>query len=159
MNGVATFKSHILRRDEKGMFGIPFKRLLFSGLGGGFVMTITKIPFPDFSVLMGIIGAILFLVLTTPNGGIPRWQKMLYEWRWRMVSASAISPASVLGQLADLFGLPAGLLSLNGETLFSPEQDTAPRTRLTDWITFARPEAVDSGDGLIFTTSPALMVE
>ena len=30
---VAEIKSHVLRRDEKGMFGIPFKRLLGAGIG------------------------------------------------------------------------------------------------------------------------------
>ena len=35
MEGYADFKSHVLRRDEKGIFGIPFKRLLGCGLGGG----------------------------------------------------------------------------------------------------------------------------
>jgi hypothetical protein len=77
MEGFAEFKSHVLRREEKGMFGIPFKRLLFCGLGGGMVTTITKIPLPDFAVPLGIISVFVFLILTAPRGGIPRWQIFL----------------------------------------------------------------------------------
>ena len=36
----ADFKSHVLMRDEKGLFGIPFKRLLLAGVGGGLTYTI-----------------------------------------------------------------------------------------------------------------------
>ncbi len=85
MLGVTTFKSHILRRDEKGMFGIPFKRLLGSGLGGGLIITVTKIPLPTLSIPLGVVGTILILILTTPRGGIPRWQRMVYDWRWRLM--------------------------------------------------------------------------
>ena len=32
------FKSHVLLRDEKGLFGIPFKRWLGAGVGGGAIV-------------------------------------------------------------------------------------------------------------------------
>src|SRR5258706_1171491 len=107
MLGVTTFKSHILRRDEKGMFGIPFKRLLGAGLGGGLIITLTKIPLPSLSIPLGIVATILILVLTATRGGIPRWQRMLYDWRWRLMVAAIIAPHSLLGGLGLMFQVPA----------------------------------------------------
>ena len=43
----ADFKSHVLRRDEKGFFGIPFKRLLLAGVGGGLTYTLVNLAGPD----------------------------------------------------------------------------------------------------------------
>ena len=43
----ADFKSHVLRRDEKGFAGIPFRRLLVSGVSGGLVYTLTRICCQD----------------------------------------------------------------------------------------------------------------
>ena len=43
---VAEFKSHVLRREEKGMFGIQFKRLLGAGIGGVILFMIARIIFP-----------------------------------------------------------------------------------------------------------------
>src|SRR6266576_3222530 len=97
MEGIAEFKSHVLRRDEKGLFGIPFKRLLLSGLGGGFVTTVTKIPFPDLSIMLGIVGFFAFLVLTAPQGGIARWRMLSIRLRWHLLSATAFAPWSILG--------------------------------------------------------------
>jgi hypothetical protein len=42
----ADFKSHILSRDEKGFGGIPFKRLLFGGIAGGFTYTLFRFALP-----------------------------------------------------------------------------------------------------------------
>ena len=39
----ADFKSHVLLRDEKGLFGIPFKRLLLAGVGGGIPASLVQI--------------------------------------------------------------------------------------------------------------------
>lgn len=42
----ADFKSHVLLRDEKGFFGIPFKRLLLGGVGGGLTYTVFNLAMP-----------------------------------------------------------------------------------------------------------------
>src|SRR6266568_4129543 len=105
LEGYAEFKSHILRRDEKGMFGVPFKRLLFSGLGGGMVTTICKIPLPDASVPLGILSAIALIILTAPRGGIPRWKHIVYAWRWRLMTAALTTPNSILGSIGLMFQL------------------------------------------------------
>ena len=39
----ADFKSNVLLRDEKDFFGVPFKRLLLSGVGGGLTYTLFNI--------------------------------------------------------------------------------------------------------------------
>jgi hypothetical protein len=43
---VAEFKSHVLKREEKGMFGIQFKRLLSTGIGGVILFMITVCVMP-----------------------------------------------------------------------------------------------------------------
>src|SRR5690349_15232079 len=97
IEGYAEFKSHVLRRDEKGLFGIPFKRLLFSGLGGGMVTTFAKIPFPDLSIPLGIVSFILLLFLSGPRGGIPRGQLWLLTMYWQLLSAAVFAPKTLLG--------------------------------------------------------------
>ena len=58
----ADFKSHILSRDEKGFGGIPFKRLLFGGIAGGFTYTVCRFVLPDIAIPVGIVVAILLIV-------------------------------------------------------------------------------------------------
>jgi hypothetical protein len=53
---VAELKSHVLRRDEKGMFGIPFKRLLGAGMAGVIVFMIARIFFPVGAIPLGGVG-------------------------------------------------------------------------------------------------------
>jgi hypothetical protein len=153
MHGYADFKSHVTRRDEKGLFGIPFNRLLASGLGGGLIATLTKIPWPDLSVGLGIAGALALLVLTAPRGGIPRWKVLVYDWRWRLLSAAALAPTGLPGKI---FQVPADVLDIDGDKLFGAEDNSAPRTELTDWVSYARLGDVQSGEGLVLKKSPDL---
>ena len=159
MLGVTTFKSHILRRDEKGMFGIPFKRLLGSGLGGGLIITVTKIPLPTLSIPLGVVGTILILILTTPRGGIPRWQRMVYDWRWRLMVAAVSAPHSLLGNLGLMFQVPAEPTSINGDTAFNPSDEAGPRTDLTDWVSFASPGDAEHDEGMVFIKKPDLLLK
>src|SRR5689334_23300178 len=94
-----------MRRDEKGMFGIPFKRLLLAGCGGGMILVLSRIPCPDLSLPFGLIGVIALIWLTAPLGGIARWQMLLLDWQWRLMTAPVLAPGSMLGQLARLLQL------------------------------------------------------
>ena len=156
MQGFAEFKSHVLMRDEKGMFGIPFKRLLACGLGGGMVTTVSKIPFPEWSVPLGILSLFVLLILTAPRGGIPRWKHLVYDWQWRLLVAAATAPGSVLGKLGRELHLPVESLEIDGDVVFNPTEENAPRTALTDWVSFAR---LDDTEGLVVQASPGLDVE
>ena len=77
----ADFKSHVLRRDEKGMFGIAFKRLLLAGVGGGLVYTFVRLALPEWSIIVGVLVAVAFLVLMGQRGGLPLWQRGWYRLR------------------------------------------------------------------------------
>jgi hypothetical protein len=156
MYGVATFKSHVLRREEKGMLGIPFKRWLGSGLGGALALTIVKIPWPDQSLLIGLVTAILLLYLTSPKGGIPRWRTLLLSWRWTLRSAAAMAPQSVVGYLGQLLQLSVDMLQINADAIFRPTHDGTTRTQLTDWVSFQRPIDAEVGEGMVFRKRPAL---
>ncbi len=156
IEGFAEFKSHVLRREEKGMFGIPFKRLLFSALAGGAVTTITKIPLPDLSVLLGIASVFVFLFLTAPRGGIARWKLILFGVRWQLMSAAVLTPKSLAGSIGQALGFPGEGLDIDGDVVFKPDSDSAPRTALTDWISFARYDSSDTAEGLVFSPTPGL---
>ncbi|MBE2272245.1 MAG: hypothetical protein IAE80_28680, partial [Anaerolinea sp.] len=60
----ADFKSHILRRDEKGFAGIPFKRLLAGGVAGGLAYTLLRLALPDLAIASGLVVGIGMLILT-----------------------------------------------------------------------------------------------
>jgi len=67
----ADFKSHVLLRDEKGFFGIPFKRLLLGGVGGGLTYTLFNIVMPTWAIPAGVVLAIFVLIMTGTRGGLP----------------------------------------------------------------------------------------
>ncbi|NLF77700.1 MAG: hypothetical protein GX573_18565, partial [Chloroflexi bacterium] len=71
----ADIKSHVLRRDEKGFMGIPFKRLLLGGVSGGMTLIIARFALGNLAFLVAALTFILVLTLTGPRGGIPLWQR------------------------------------------------------------------------------------
>ena len=84
----ANLKSHVLRRDEKGFMGIPFKRLLFAGVGGGMVLIITRFAVGNLAFVLAFVAFIAALALTGPRGGIPLWQRLLYRLRGSLMLAA-----------------------------------------------------------------------
>lgn len=145
---VAEFKSHTLSRDEKGFAGVPFKRLMLAGVGGGIVYTLGKFVLPDWAIPLGAGVGMLLIVLSAPRGGIPRWQRLLYSVRGALMLASIQQPESLRGRLARFLELPTDLVRLEGKTLFAPP--SAPQGDWTEWVTFARVADADREDGLSF---------
>ena len=153
MLGYAEFKSHVLKRDEKGVFGIPFKRLLGCGLGAGALFTGLRIALPDVAFVVGAVSFIVLLIFTTPHGGIARWKHILYGVRWQLLTAAALTPKSVAGKLAQALGVPGEGIYIDADSLFRAEQD-APHTNLSDWVSFTRP--LSQADSLSFDATPGL---
>jgi hypothetical protein len=154
----ATFKSHVLRRDEKGFAGIPFKRLLLGGCGGGLALVLVRVAWPDASLLLGIGVGVGLLVLTAPRGGLPRWQRSLYGLRGRLLLARFHQPTGALGRLSELFGLPTHLVELDGGALFSANE-SAVQTTPYDWVAFAAPGDLESEERLALLENPPLLPE
>jgi hypothetical protein len=146
---VAEFKSHVLSRDEKGFMGVPFKRLMLAGVGGGITYTLGKFALPDFAIPVALLVGLLLVILTAPRGGIPRWQRMLYRMRGSLMLASAQRPSSLTGSLGRLVEIPADLVRLDAETLFTPPAAEG-EANLAEWVTFAQAADADRGDGLEF---------
>ena len=155
MYGHTVFKSHVLRRDEKGIFGIPFKRLLGCGLGTGALFTGLRLALPDYAFIISAVTFLALLFLTTPSGGVARWRHIALGVQWQLLSAVTITPNSAAGQMGRAFGLPAGQIDLDAETLFKNNEDEAPRTTLTDWVSFSSPSAANNS-GLTFIATPGL---
>ena len=153
MLGYAEFKSHVLKRDEKGLFGIPFKRLLGCGLGAGALLTVLRLALPDVAFVSAALSFVVLLVLTAPRGGIARWQQLLYALRWWLLTASALTPKSMAGQLARALGVPGESIDIDADALFRVEDD-APHTDLSDWVSFSKP--LLQSNALSFETTPGL---
>ena len=143
------FKSHVLRRDEKGVFGVPFKRWLLAGVGGGLVYMVTSFAFRGWGIPIGMVAVILTIVFTAPRGGIPLWLRLIYRLRGSLLLIALRHPGSVWARLSDLLELPVEVVHLDGDLLFAPPHRT--ELDLREWITFAT--ATDD-DGLIFVDSP-----
>src|SRR5690606_30923631 len=90
----ADFKSHVLLRDENGLFGIPFKRLLLAGVGGGMTYTSFILAVPGWSIPVAVITALLMVILTGLRGGIPLWSRLIYRLRGSLLLIAARSPRS-----------------------------------------------------------------
>ena len=106
----ADFKSHVLLRDEKGFFGIPFKRLLLAGVGGGLTYTFFNIAMPNWSIPAGAVLAVFVLVMTGTRGGLPLWQRLMYRMRGSLLLAAARDTQGLFGSLAKSLELPVELV-------------------------------------------------
>jgi hypothetical protein len=149
----ADFKSHILSRDEKGFGGVPFKRLLFGGIAGGFTYTLCRFALPDLAIPAGVVVALLVVVLTAPRGGLPLWLRLWLNLRGSLLLAAASNPTGLASELAKLLNLPLDTAHLDGRTIFAPPAGLV-EVDLLEWVTFARARDLDQGDGLEFVSSP-----
>lgn len=133
--------------------GIPFKRLLLAGVGGGIVYTFTKIVISDWSIPLAVLAAVVFILLTSPQGGIPRWQRVLYALRGGLMLQAAQQPESMPGNAARLLELPADLTTLDASIIFATPA-LFMEANLSEWVTFARTADADHDDGLVFIDTP-----
>lgn len=145
----ADFKSHVLLRDEKGFFGIPFKRLLLSGVGGGLSYTLVNLAFASWSIPVAVAVTFAIVFLTAQRGGIPLWSRLVYRGRGWLLLTAARHPRSVVAQVVDTLELPVELVRLNGTHLFAPPNQF--EIDLREWITYAH---AGEQDGLIFVDAP-----
>ncbi|MBN1965544.1 MAG: hypothetical protein JW910_12920, partial [Anaerolineae bacterium] len=118
----ADFKSHVLRRDEKGFMGIPFKRLLLGGVSGGMTLVCTRFLVGHLAVVLALVVCLLALALTGLRGGLPLWQRMLYRLRGSLMLATARHPHSLSGRLGTALDVPADLVKLDAEVVFAPPE-------------------------------------
>jgi hypothetical protein len=149
----ADLKSHVLRRDEKGFMGIPFKRLLLGGVSGGMTLIIARFAVGNFAFLIAALTFILALTLTGPRGGLPLWQRLLYRMRGSLMLAAERKPKSLAGRLGAAFEMPTGLVALDASLVFAPPEGDV-EADMTEWITFAHAKEADHDSGLVFVEKP-----
>jgi hypothetical protein len=149
----ADFKSHVLMRDEKGLMGIAFKRLLLAGVSGGFTYTLLRLGAPHWAMLGGIIFGIVVLFMTATRGGLPLWQRLLFHVRGSLLLAAVNAPQSTFAQVATALELPVELAHLDAAQVFA-EAKTDFVIDMREWVTFAHPWDADQDDGLIFVDAP-----
>ncbi len=146
----ADFKSHVLLRDEKGLFGIPFKRLLLAGVGGGLTYTLFNLALTGWAIPAALITAGAIVILTGLRGGIPLWNRLVYRFRGTLLLIAVRFPRSPIGQLTGALGLPTDLVRLEGARVFAPPTGNID-IDLREWITFAHAR---EQDGLVFVDAP-----
>jgi hypothetical protein len=151
----AEFKSHVLMRDEKGFFGIAFKRLILAAVAGGLAYSITRFGAPGTAIPVGITIAVLMLVMSGTRGGLPLWQRLLLRGRGSLLLIAARRPESLPAQAARALELPVGLVRLEGSVVFAPPQ-SGIEVDMREWVTFARASDAnaDADDGLVFVDAP-----
>lgn len=149
----ADFKSHVLMRDEKGFGGVPFKRLLLGGVGGGFAYTLFRLAAPNAAIPVGVIVAVLGIVLTSLRGGLPLWLRLWLKVRGSLLLRATAHPSGVARDLARLMNVPVELAHLDGAQVFAPPAGLI-QIDLREWITFAQSRDVDRNDGLVFVDAP-----
>ncbi len=144
---VAEIKSHVLRRDEKGMFGIPFKRLLGAGVGAVMLFMLVRFMLPIAAIPMGFIGFIGLLILTAQRGGLSLYTRLLYRVRGWLIITAVGQPNSLAKRIAEMLELPTHLVMLDGMTVFAPPEKVL-EVDLSQWETYATPD--EDGRGMIF---------
>lgn len=144
---VAELKSHVLRRDEKGMFGIPFKRLLGAGVGAVVIFMVARIVFPIGAIPFGLVGFIGLLILSAQSGGLSLYTRLLYRVRGWFIIVAASQPDSLIAQVAETLELPTHLVMLDGAQVYAPPEK-AVEVDLSQWETYAAPD--EDGQGLVF---------
>jgi hypothetical protein len=149
----ADIKSHVLRRDEKGFLGIPFKRLLLGGVVGGMVLILSRFAVGNWAFVLAAASLALTLALTAPRGGLPLWQRWLYRVRGSLMLAVERNPASLAGRLGEIIEVPDGLVALDGAHLFAPPA-AETEADMTEWVTFVRADEADHDSGLVFMEKP-----
>ena len=149
----ANFKSHVLMRDEKGFLGVPFKRLLLAGVGGGLTYTLVSLALPGWSIPLALAVGLLIVMLTGLRGGIPLWQRLIYRLRGSLLLLAVRHPGGFSTQVAEALNLPLDLARLDGARVFAPPQVTH-EIDMREWVTFARADEADRDDGLVFVDPP-----
>jgi len=149
----ADIKSHVLRRDEKGFMGIPFKRLLLAGVSGGMMLILARFAVGNWAFVLAGVSAVLALALTGSRGGLPLWQRLVYRLRGSLMLAAERKPKSIAGRLGTAFEMPTGLGTLDAEIVFAPPEGDV-EADMTEWITFAHAEEADHDSGLVFLEKP-----
>src|SRR5258708_26982856 len=100
--GEATFKSNILVREEKGFFGIPFKRIMLAFMSGALIYMVSNFIVGGFSLVLGVACGVLTVILTGPQGGIPLWQRLVYRLRGWLIMGPVDAPGSTSPSLRQL---------------------------------------------------------
>jgi hypothetical protein len=154
-SGEATFKSNILVREEKGFFGIPFKRMLLAFMAGSVIYMVSNFFLGSISLGLGVVSAVLTIILTQPRGGIPLWQRLLYRVRGRLIMAQVDASDSIAASLGKFLELHSDILVLTGDDLFhAPEDEEAEAVDWSEWMTYTDPAQVQSGEALQIVEGP-----
>jgi hypothetical protein len=149
---VAEIKSHVLRRDEKGFLGIPFKRWLLSGVIGGMVFAVGSIALSGGGIALGFGVALGVLILTGERYGMPRWLRWWLAWRGLLILRAVAHPQGLAARLTDWLDIPVqAVMVVEGDQLFAPPSDTT-LVEPSEWISLLDPHA--ENDDLIFIDQP-----
>jgi len=122
-------KSRVLVREEKGIGSISLKRIIFSGLGAGFLFNIMNLtPLRAISFPMVFILFFSFIILSGNRFGIPLYLWFWKSWQGRLLLAARRSPQSLAAWLCKQLNWDIHDLTLDGNHLFA-----VGVSQLDDW--------------------------
>jgi hypothetical protein len=131
---IERLKSHTLRRDEKGLFGVPFKRLLAAGMVGGIALSLTQnVIGSGGGLALAAVGAVAALVLTASRGGVPLWRRLIYAIQARLLLLALDTPF-----LMKALNASSDELTLDAGHLFKAAAPPSV-TRAVDWALYRDP--------------------
>jgi len=137
-------KSHVLKREEKGAFGVTVGRFMLAGFGAAATYMLTN-ALGGWSLLLAVITGVTVVIVTSQRGGISLWQRGVYGARGRLILTAYRQPDGTAAKVSQWLNIPADQVILDGERLFAAQAET-PLTQMTDW---------GFADGLRFVDPPS----
>lgn len=116
----ARFKSHILKREERGLFGLTFERLMAIG-GGGFAGYVLAKALQLTGIWMAppiLIGLAFTAYWLSEPDGVPRYLSFFAAQKALLLLAARKRPQSLRGLFVKTFAFDTQGLLLDGENLY-----------------------------------------
>lgn len=115
----ADFKTNILLREEKGVFGVAYKRLMMAGVVAAFFFFIAKLIFGGLAVPLTFLVFIGAVIMSGQRGGLSLSMRLYLSFRGNLIIKAAKQPGSMLAQVARNMDLPIHLAFLDASEIFA----------------------------------------
>ncbi len=140
---VATLKSRVLVREEKGVGSVSMKRIIFCAMGAGMFYFASQLtPLRSMSLLVLLTAFIFLIIISGQTYGVPRYIWWAARWRGRLLLAAYRSPDGLSGQVCRLVDWEAETVVADGAAFFQASGEVEE-----DWagITFYTSDALVAG--------------
>lgn len=152
MNGIAEFKTNVLSRDEKGFFGIPFKRIMTAGVSSAMAFMFGKPVLGTLTIPAVVAVFVLTVIALSEVGGLPLYQRLYLGLRGSLILAAVEQAEGRVARLASGLALPVQLAQLDADVIFAPPSDGAVETDWSGVTIYGSP--FEAGRGVEYVPDP-----